>query len=85
MPRRQIRAGECGDAVCAHAAEARETFAIVVTRVLPPLAVDGQRVGVPLFSLFGGLLSLIVMGILLKAEGRFCSLFGVSVGAACGL
>ena len=35
-----------------------------------------------LFSLFGGLLSLIVMGILLKAEGRFCSLFGVSVGGA---
>ena len=32
--------------------------------------------------LFGGLLSLIVMGILLKAEGRFCSLFGVSVGGA---
>ena len=32
--------------------------------------------------LFGGLLSLIVMRILLKAEGRFCSLFGVSVGGA---
>ena len=32
--------------------------------------------------LFGGLLSLIVMGILLKAEGKFCSLFGVSVGGA---
>ena len=52
---------------------ARDAFAIVVTM---------GSVSAFLFSLFGGLLSLIVMGILLKAEGRFCSLFGVSVGGA---
>ena len=54
---------------------ARDAFAIVATRV----AISSSAF---LFSLFGGLLSLIVMGILLKAEGRFCSLFGVSVGGA---
>ena len=58
---------------------ARDAFAIVVTRV----AISSLLMGsVSAFSLFGGLLSLIVMGILLKAEGRFCSLFGVSVGGA---
>lgn len=35
-----------------------------------------------LFSLFGGLLALIVMWALLHAEGKFCSLLGVSVAGA---
>ncbi|RHT89743.1 Gx transporter family protein [Butyricicoccus sp. AM27-36] len=60
---------------------ARDAFAIVVTRVAISSLLMGS-VSAFLFSLFGGLLSLIVMGILLKAEGRFCSLFGVSVGGA---
>ena len=54
---------------------ARDAFAIVVTRVAISSLLMGS-VSAFLFSLFGGLLSLIVMGILLKAEGRFCSLFG---------
>ena len=55
---------------------ARDAFAIVVTRVAISSLLMGS-VSAFLFSLFGGLLSLIVMGILLKA-----SLFGVSVGGA---
>ena len=35
-----------------------------------------------LFSLFGGLLALFVMWALLHAEGKFCSLLGVSVAGA---
>lgn len=61
---------------------ARDAFATVVTRVAISSLLMGQRVGVPVLAVQGGLLSLIVMGILLKAEGRFCSLFGVSVGGA---
>ena len=53
---------------------ARDAFAIVVTRVAISSLLMGS-VSAFLFSLFGGLLSL-------KAEGRFCSLFGVSVGGA---
>ena len=37
-----------------------------------------------LFSLLGGLLSLAVMWALLRVEGRFCSLLGVSVAGAAG-
>ncbi len=46
---------------------ARDAFAIVVTRVAISSLLMGS-VSAFLFSLFGGLLSLIVMGILLKAE-----------------
>ena len=60
---------------------ARDAFAIVATRVAISSLLMGS-VSAFLFSLFGGLLSLIVMRILLKAEGKFCSLFGVSVGSA---
>ena len=35
-----------------------------------------------LFSLLGGLLALIVMWALLRSEGKFCSLLGVSVAGA---
>lgn len=69
VPGRKIRAGRGVDAVCAHAAGARDAFAIVVTRVAISSLLMGS-VSAFLFSLFGGLLSLIVMGILLKAEGR---------------
>ena len=47
---------------------ARDAFAIVVTRVAISSLLMGGVVCCSLFSLFGGLLSLIVMGILLKAR-----------------
>ena len=81
VPGVKLGLGECGDAVCAHAAERERRIRIVATRVAISSLLMGS-VSAFLFSLFGGLLSLIVMGILLKAEGRFCSLFGVSVGGA---
>ena len=63
---------------------ARDAFAIVVTRVAISSLLMGS-VSAFLFSLFGGLLIIclkLLLCILLKAEGRFCSLFGVSVGGA---
>ena len=56
--------------------------AIFTLPALYILGLDAAFWQVFLSSLFGGLLSLIVMEILLKAEGKFCSLFGVSVGGA---
>lgn len=59
----------------------REAFAILVCRVGLSSLLMGSVTGF-LFSLSGGLLSLLVMWALLKSEGRFCSLLGVSVAGA---
>ena len=61
---------------------ARDALAVVVCRVAISSLHDGQRDGAFLFSLFGGLLSLAAMWALLRAEGKFCSLLGVSVAGA---
>ena len=60
---------------------ARDAFAILLCRVTLSSLLMGS-VTAFLFSLFGGLLSLAVMWVLLHAEGRFCSLLGVSVAGA---
>ena len=60
---------------------ARDALAVVVCRVAISSLLMGS-VTAFLFSLFGGLLSLIVMWALLRAEGTFCSLLGVSVAGA---
>lgn len=60
---------------------ARDALAVVVCRVAISSLLMGS-VTAFLFSLLGGLFSLTVMWALLRAEGRFCSLLGVSVAGA---
>lgn len=60
---------------------ARDAVAILLCRVALSSLLMGS-VTAFLFSLFGGLLALIVMGLLLRAEGKFCSVLGVSVAGA---
>ena len=59
----------------------RDSLAVVVVRVTLASLLMGS-VTAFLFSLFGGLLALFVMWALLHAEGKFCSLLGVSVAGA---
>lgn len=59
----------------------REACAILFCRVSLSSLLMGS-VTAFLFSLNGGLLSLAAMWALLRAEGRFCSLLGVSVAGA---
>ena len=59
----------------------RDAVAILLCRVTLSSLLMGS-VTAFLFSLFGGLLALAVMGLLLRAEGRFCSVLGVSVASA---
>ncbi len=59
----------------------REALAILLGRVTLSALLMGS-VTAFLFSLMGGLLSLGVMCLLLRVEGRFCSLLGVSVAGA---
>ena len=59
----------------------RDAIAILLCRVALSSLLMGS-VTAFLFSLFGGLLALAVMGLLLRAEGRFCSVLGVSVAGA---
>ena len=61
----------------------REALAILVCRVSISSLLMGS-VTAFLFSLLGGLLSLAVMWALLRVEGRFCSLLGVSAAGAAG-
>ena len=56
----------------------RDSLAVVVVRVTLASLLMGS-VTAFLFSLFGGLLAMFVMWALLHAEGKFCSLLGVSV------
>lgn len=60
---------------------ARDAVAILLCRVALSSLLMGS-VTAFLFSLFGGLLALIVMGLVLRAEGKFCSVLGVSVAGA---
>lgn len=60
---------------------ARDALVIVLCRVALSYLLMGS-VTAFLFSLFGGLLALAVMGLLLRAEGKFCSVLGVSVAGA---
>lgn len=59
----------------------RETAAIVLVRVTLSSIFMGSVTGF-LFSLFGGLLSLVVMRLLLAGEGRWFSVAGLSVAGA---
>ncbi|MDO5142536.1 MAG: Gx transporter family protein [Eubacteriales bacterium] len=59
----------------------REALAVMLCRVTIAALLMGS-VSAFLFSLLGGLLSLVVMALLLRLEGRFCSLLGVSVAGA---
>ena len=59
----------------------RDAFFILVCRVTISSVLMGS-VTAFLFSLLGGLLSLVAMYLLLRLEGRFCSLLGVSVAGA---
>lgn len=60
----------------------RDAFAILICRVVLTSLLMGSITAM-IFSLTGGLLSLLAMLALLHAEGRFCSLLGISVvGAA---
>ena len=59
----------------------RDALAILLCRVALSSLLMGS-VTAFLFSLFGGLLALAVMGLLLRVEGRFCSVLGVSVAGA---
>lgn len=59
----------------------RDALAILLCRVALSSLLMGS-VTAFLFSLFGGLLALAVMGLLLRAEGKFCSVLGVSVAGA---
>lgn len=59
----------------------RDAVAILLCRVALSSLLMGS-VTAFLFSLFGGLLALAVMGLLLRAEGKFCSVLGVSVAGA---
>ena len=60
---------------------ARDALAVLLCRVALSSLLMGS-VTAFLFSLFGGLLALAVMGLLLRAEGKFCSVLGVSVAGA---
>lgn len=60
---------------------ARDALAILVCRVTITSLLMGS-VSAFLFSLFGGLLALLVMWAALKAEGRAVTLLGVSVAGA---
>lgn len=60
---------------------AREAAGIVLCRVTLAAIFMGSVTGF-LFSLCGGMLSLAVMALLLRWEGRFFSMIGVSVGGA---
>ena len=59
----------------------RDAFAILTCRVALSSLLMGSVTSL-LFSMAGGLLSLLAMWALLRAEGRFCSLLGVSVAGA---
>lgn len=59
----------------------REALAVMLCRVTIAALLMGS-VSAFLFSLLGGLLSLAAMALLLRLEGRFCSLLGVSVAGA---
>lgn len=59
----------------------RDAVAILLCRVALSSLLMGS-VTAFLFSLFGGLMALAVMGLLLRAEGKFCSVLGVSVAGA---
>lgn len=59
----------------------RDAFFILVCRVTISSVLMGS-VTAFLFSLLGGLLSLVAMYLLLRLEGRFCSLLGISVAGA---
>ena len=59
----------------------RDAVAILLCRVALSSLLMGS-VTAFLFSLFGGLLALAVMGLLLRAEGKLCSVLGVSVAGA---
>lgn len=59
----------------------RDALAILLCRVALSSLLMGS-VTAFLFSLFGGLLALAAMGLLLRVEGRFCSVLGVSVAGA---
>lgn len=59
----------------------RDAGAILLCRVTLTSLLLGSMTGF-LFSLAGGVLSLLAMWALLHAEGRFCSLLGVSVAGA---
>lgn len=60
---------------------ARDALAVVVCRVALSSLLMGS-VTAFLFSLAGGVLALVVMQGLLRLEGRFCSLIGVSIAGA---
>lgn len=60
---------------------AREAGIVLLCRVTLSSLLMGS-VTAFLFSLLGGLLALAVMWLLLRVEGRFCSLLGVSVAGA---
>lgn len=59
----------------------RDALAILICRVVLSSLLMGSVTAL-LFSLMGGLLSLAIMQVLLRVEGRFCSLLGVSVAGA---
>lgn len=59
----------------------RDALAILICRVVLASLLMGS-VTAMIFSMAGGLLSLFVMLALLRAEGRFCSLMGISVAGA---
>ncbi len=59
----------------------REASAILLCRVTLSALLMGS-VTAFLFSLLGGMLSLAVMGLLLKAEGKACTIPGISVAGA---
>ncbi len=59
----------------------RDALAILICRVVLSSLLMGSVTAL-LFSLTGGLLSLAIMQVLLRVEGRFCSLLGVSVAGA---
>ena len=59
----------------------REAVAILLSRVTLASLFAGSVTGF-LFSLFGGFLALVVMTLLLRREGRWFSLLGISVAGA---
>lgn len=59
----------------------REAVAILLSRVTLASLFAGSVTGF-LFSLFGGMLALLVMALLLRREGRWFSLLGISVAGA---
>lgn len=59
----------------------RAALSILLCRVTLASIFMGSMTGF-LFSLFGGLLALLVMWLLLRQEGRWFSMIGVSIGGA---